>query len=154
MSQELLVVARSLAAPSHTEPDQAALARAVSTAYYALFHALARTAADSLVGEPATEHSAPAWRQTYRALDHGAAKTACSQARKLGFPADIVACAEIFVELQQSRHDADYNPTFTTTQAEAIAAIVDAEAAIDKLARATPKARTAFAILLLLRRRG
>ena len=154
MSQELLAVARSLASPSHPEPGQAALARAVSTAYYALFHALARTAADSLVGEAATELSAPAWRQTYRALDHGAAKAACTHARRLGFPADIAACAEIFIELQQSRHDADYDPTFTTTQAEAIAAIADAEAAIEKLTRATPKDRTAFAILLLLRRRG
>ena len=137
-------------------PDEAALARAVSTAYFALFHALARTAADSLVGPEGTERSTPAWRQTYRALDHGAAKTACSRARSLDFPADIVACAEIFVKLQQSRHAADYDPAFTPTRAEAIAAIADAEAeaAIDKLIRATPKDRTAFAILLLLRRRS
>jgi uncharacterized protein (UPF0332 family) len=154
LSQELLVVARSLASPSHPEPDQAALARAVSTAYYALFHAFARTAADSLVGPAGTERSTTAWRQTYRALDHGAAKTACTQARRLGFPADIVVCAETFIKLLESRHDADYDPTFTTTHAEAMAAIAEAEAAIDKLTRATPKDRTAFAILLLLRRRG
>ncbi len=154
MSADLLAVARSLTAPSHPETDQAAFARAVSTAYYALFHALARAAADNLVGPAGTERSSPAWRQTYRALDHGAAKTACIQADKLGFPREIVACADTFVLLQQRRHDADYDPTFTTTRADAIAIIADAETAIDKLTRATQKDRTAFAILLLLRRRS
>jgi uncharacterized protein (UPF0332 family) len=46
----LIVTARKLAKASPKKPRQADLKRAVSTAYYALFHALAKNAADQLVG--------------------------------------------------------------------------------------------------------
>ena len=50
MSQDLLATARRLAKASPQKPRQSDLKRAISTAYYALFHAMARNAADMLVG--------------------------------------------------------------------------------------------------------
>ena len=57
------------------KPRQADLKRAISTAYYALFHAMAKDAADMLVGVGA-DRPDKAWTQLYRALQHGDAKNA------------------------------------------------------------------------------
>jgi uncharacterized protein (UPF0332 family) len=149
----LIATARKLANASPQKPRQADLKRAVSTAYYALFHAMAKDAADMLVGVGPSRPD-KAWMQTYRALQHGDAKNACTQARNLGFPATIVACAEAFVTLQEDRHQADYDPEYRVRHAEAISAIDLAEGAIRDLKSTPRKDRKAFAVLLLLRKRA
>lgn len=152
MSDDLIGTARRLAKASPRRPRQADLKRAVSTAYYAVFHAIARDAADLIAGTGA-DRPDKAWLQTYRALEHGFASSACKQVRNLGFPDGIVTCARLFVDLQQRRHDADYNPLARISRSEALEAADQAELAIQSL-RATPrKDRRAFAIQLLLRRR-
>ncbi len=83
MADDLIATARRLAKASARKPRQADLKRAISTAYYALFHAIARDAADLLVGT-GKDRPDKAWKQVYRALDHGPAKTACGQLRGLG----------------------------------------------------------------------
>jgi hypothetical protein len=76
----LIVTARKLAHASPQKPRQADLKRAISTAYYALFHAMAKIAADMLVGVGPNRPD-KAWTQAYRALQHGDAKTpACRHA--------------------------------------------------------------------------
>jgi hypothetical protein len=85
MSRQLLGTARRLAKASVGRPRQSDLKRAISTAYCALFHEVARNGADRLVGtgqDPADK----AWRHTYRALNHGDARNACKLLRGLGFP--------------------------------------------------------------------
>ena len=69
-SKGLIVTARKLAHASTQKPRQADLKRAISTAYYALFHAMAKNAADLLVGVGSNRPD-KAWTQTYRALQHG-----------------------------------------------------------------------------------
>ena len=71
-AHDLIATARSLTGLDPRKPTQANLRRAVSTAYYAVFHLLARTAADLLIGR--THNSA--WHLAYRALEHGNAKNA------------------------------------------------------------------------------
>ena len=71
--RDLIATARGLAEGDPRRPSQANLRRAVSTAYYAMFHCLAGTAADLLIGGSRSE----AWHQVYRALEHGSAKGAC-----------------------------------------------------------------------------
>ena len=45
----------------------------------------------------------------YRALEHGKAKHACRQQGVLrAFPMEICRFAEMFVDLQEARHEADY----------------------------------------------
>jgi hypothetical protein len=149
----LIVTARKLANASPRRPRQSDLKRAISTAYYALFHAMAKDAADVLVGVGAARPD-NAWTQAYRALQHGEAKNACLQVRRLGFPAGIVACAEAFVLLQERRHSADYDPNHRVVRADALSAIGYAQSAIEALISAPRKDRKAFAVLLLFRKRS
>ena len=68
---DLLVLADGLARQGgRPSLRQAALRRAVSTAYYALFHALSTVCSDGLVRWSRTDLV----DRTYRALDHGAAR--------------------------------------------------------------------------------
>ncbi len=152
MSADLLATARRLARASPSRPRQSDLKRAVSTACYALFPGLAKDAADVLVGV-GNDRPDAAWAQAYRALDRGAAKTACGQVHNLRFPPGIRSVADTFVILQQSRHDADYAPNHRLTRGEALAAIELAEQALNDLRQAARRDRKALAILLLLRRR-
>ncbi|MBI1779272.1 MAG: hypothetical protein HYR63_28400 [Proteobacteria bacterium] len=152
MDDDLIATAKRLAnASTKKKPKQADLKRAVSTAYYAVFHAMARDAADLLLGV-GQDRPDKAWAQTYRALEHGFAKNACGQVRGLGFPPDICSCADAFVSLQQARHDADYDPSHRVTRAVALAAVAQAEQAIGCLRTAPRKDRKAFAVQLLLKK--
>jgi uncharacterized protein (UPF0332 family) len=89
-------------------PKQGHLRRSISSAYYAMFHALARCCADLLIGGPGSKRSKPAWSQVYRALDHGTAKSACANETMIAkFPREIQEFSRAFVELQLKRHEAD-----------------------------------------------
>ena len=153
MTDDFLATARRLAKASPKKPRQADLRRAISTAYYALFHAIARDAADLIVGTGQSRAEA-AWAHTYRALEHGFAKNACSQMRGLGFPAALCSCADAFANLQQARHNADYDPIHRITRVEALAAIEQAAQAIRDLMASSRKDRRAFAVQLLLKKRS
>lgn len=94
-----------------------------------------------------------AWTHTYRALQHGEAKSACEAVRNLNFPNGIKSCADAFVALQQKRHDADYDPDDRVLRADALDAIQLAEDAVRNL-RAPPKRdRRAFAVQILMKKR-
>lgn len=148
----MIVTAKKLANASPKKPRQADLKRAISTAYYALFHAMAKDAADMLVGVGPNRPD-KAWSHLYRSLQHSDAKNACQGVRNFSFPVSIQSCADAFITLQQKRHDADYDPDFRVLRADAMDSIQMAENAIRDL-RATPrKDRQAFAIQLLLKRR-
>ena len=148
----MIIAARKLANASPGKPRQAELRRAISTAYYALFHAISKDAADLLVGVGPNRPD-DAWTQIYRALQHGEARSACEGVRKLGFPPAIIACADVFAALQQQRHDADYKPNVRVRRAEALDAINAAEKAMASLKSASRKDRIAFVVQLLHRRR-
>jgi hypothetical protein len=63
VSHDLIATARRLAKASPKRPRQSDLKRGVSTAYYALFHALARDCADLLVGAGEARND-PAWHKS------------------------------------------------------------------------------------------
>ena len=100
------VIMRNAVSPTQTE-----LRRAVSSAYYAMFHTLAASNANSLVGASQADRQRWAWQQTYRAADHRPARNKLSRVG-LGdrFPAAIDDFGEVFVAAQQARHSADYDP--------------------------------------------
>jgi uncharacterized protein (UPF0332 family) len=152
VSHELITTAKRLARYGARRPRQSDLCRAISTAYYAMFHTLAKDCADRLIGTGA-RRSNPAWLQVYRALDHGFAKQACQRVGKLGFPRDIVNFANTFESLQIERHRADYDPTARYTRAEVLLTITEAERAIEGLRKVARQDRTAFAALVLLKTR-
>lgn len=86
-------------------PRQSDLKRAESTAYYAMFHAFCQNCADSFVGKSRAAENQNAWRQAYRAVNHGYAKFQCKNKSVIGgFPAEIQDFANQFAESQEKRH--------------------------------------------------
>ena len=148
--RDLLETARRLAHPGAAQPTQADLRRAVSMAYYALFHCLAAAAADLLTGSDRS----PEWRQVYRALEHGKARSACQQQGALrAFPVEIRNFAETFVDLQEARHEADYALEGEYSKPDVLAIITRAEEAIDRCEQADVRHRRGFAVHVLFERR-
>ncbi len=147
---DLIAQARRLAKASERKPRQVDLKRAISAAYYAMFHALARECADTIAGT-GSGRSQAAWVQVYRALEHGVARNACKQAGNKGLSPEIAQFAETFVELQEERHAADYDPQSLYNRAAAITLVSNAAQAIADLGRAARANRRAFVALVLLR---
>ena len=151
----LLRLARRLAEGAHGtrpgRPDPVELQRAVSTIYYALFHALARCVADTLVAKTRTARSQPAWIQAYRAVNHGNVKTQCNKKQQIElFPPDIQTFARFLVEMQYHRHEADYDPMISFTRAQVIRWVNQAEHEIAKFEQVAQKDRQAFAVYVAL----
>ncbi len=153
LGDDLIVTARHLAKARPSKPRQADLRRAVSTAYYAVFHALAHECADRFIGTNKVSRSGEAWTQAYRALEHGFAKRQCERAPKQGFPAKIVQFADAFTALQEERHRADYDPTATYTRAEVLIDVQTAQQAITELRHGSKPDRAAFAVWVTLKAR-
>ena len=151
LPRDLMETARRLTEPGAGQPTQADLRRAVSTAYYALFHCLAGAAADLLIGS-SSHH--PEWRQVYRALEHGNAKRACRQQGAMrALPREIRNFAKTFVDLQDARHQADYAPEGQYLKPDVLAIIIQAEEAIDQFEQADVRRRRSFAVHVLFKRR-
>jgi hypothetical protein len=127
--------------------------RAVSTAYYAVFHALARMCADELIGGSNAKRQA--WGRVYRALEHKAAKQTLLSSEAAAIAPAIVAFGRVFADLQEKRHEADYNPAFFGFFFDETRAQVElARRAITDLNRLGPVERQALATLVLFRSRG
>lgn len=131
-------------------PREVNLRRAVSTTYYALFHCLADCCANMLAGSVQANRSRPAWRQTYRALQHTTARNRCRRDTINRFPSAIRNFAELFVSIQMKRHSADYDPDVTFIKSDVIQDIDEAEDAIMRFNEAPRADRRAFAIYVLL----
>lgn len=121
--RDLLEQAIRLAKLDARRPKQANLRRAISSAYYALFHMLVDEACRAQIG---AHHNQARFRQVLgRAFTHGTMKDACksfgggtlkkSVAKGLPatftIPPEIRNLANIFVDVQETRHVADYDLT-------------------------------------------
>lgn len=149
---DLIKTARNLLESTDGKPRQSNLHRATSTAYYAMFHTLARCAADLLIGGPGSKRSALAWQQVYRALEHGAAKNACLMSDKLAlFPKKIQDFANVFVAMQEKRHKADYDPKAKTRKSEVSTDIDVVEGVIEDFESVSIKDRRAFAAFVIFK---
>ena len=121
--EQLIAISRLLAEPpeygeARGRPQQARLRRAISTAYYAMFHALAENNANTLIGSSSDLRNSEEWTRTYRAINHGTARSQMIASAIDRFPDPISDFAETFVDLQTQRHDADYNPRAAFTRSE------------------------------------
>ncbi|MCE7030254.1 hypothetical protein [Jiella avicenniae] len=88
--------------------NNAARRRAISTAYYAVFHALAKLCADYITRS--ASRSSPEYQRVYRALEHGPLKTVFSRV-PLKDRDRLARIGETLVILQTERHRADYMPS-------------------------------------------
>lgn len=152
--RDLLKTASDLVDVANGKPRQANLLRATSTTYYALFHTLAKTCANLLIGGPGSIKSKPAWRQVYRALEHGYAKNICQNGPKIpNFPQEIQDFANMFVTMQEKRHRADYDPEEKVYKSAVLLDISGVKTAITDFEQAPLKDRRAFAAYVLFRSR-
>ena len=151
----LIRIARQLASGAlgsgRGRPQQDELRRAVSTAYYALFHALATCAADLLIGANRGSRVESLRLQTYRTLEHGYAKSQCESPGIGQFPTEIREFARQFAEMQHRRHDADYNPAITFTRSQVTALINETERKLIAFENASAQDRRAFAVYTTFR---
>ncbi len=143
----LMEAARALA----ERPTQERLRRAISTAYYAMFHTLAATVADLLAGGARR----PAWHRVHRSLEHGRARNACRQGRAMGeFPADIREFARVFVVSQTERQQADYALDGKDYEASVVLEhIVSVEQAIARFEHVDADSRRNFVLHVLFKQR-
>ena len=134
-------------------PRQIRLRRALSTAYYAMFHALCRSNAETLIGSAQVMQGTESWVWAYRALNHGPAKNKMAGYRPNGqIHQDIASFSRVFSNLQEHRHDADYDPRKVYTRREVDTLINQAEVAIETFEAVSARDRRDLAAYLLLAR--
>jgi hypothetical protein len=146
-ADHLLDQAERLAAPLRSgAPRQADLRRAISSAYYSLFHFCLSAVADEFVG--VSQRTSSRYALVYRSVDHRGLKDLCAEARKQtppakyvpyfplgGFDLDIQVFSTAMIELQERRHQADYNPQPRFSTADAQLAIATPSPASSQPAR-------------------
>jgi hypothetical protein len=119
LQHDLLEQAEHLARRELKRPRQASLRRAVSSAYYALFHLLVAEGARRFApAQPAVLRL-----QFRRAFVHSDMRQVCERVIKRPLPTpldalfvsslepELIAVARAFVALQEARHAADYDLT-------------------------------------------
>lgn len=151
--KRLLEQARQLATREKKRPLQVSLRRAVSAAYYALFHLLVREASRSL-----TRTSDTRLRLLLpRAFGHEEMASACRTFAAAGpmpaiiatiypglvVPSEIRVVAQAFIDLQKSRHDADYATHRLWTRTMALSEVERAEQAFSDWEKVRPRSKKA-----------
>ena len=140
LSSDLLAQARFLVGSEPRRPKQASLRRAVSAAYYALFHLLTEDAARSMFGGADATSLRIAASRAFRhttmkkaAKGFGAGNLPEPWRSLLAAPSpQLRSVAATFVDLQQERHRADYDLGRPLTRTEATDLVERVEAAVEE----------------------
>lgn len=165
LHNDLLEQAEQLATLDPRRPKQVNLRRAVSSAYYALFHLLTSEAAALYAQEPGLA------ARINRTFNHGEMKKVSAMIANDKLPkgiqspggayvstddrkVDLKTVANAFVDLQQARHDADYDLSRSFRRQEALAFIGKAREAFEawKRVRSSDDARLYLACFHLWKR--
>jgi uncharacterized protein (UPF0332 family) len=152
--------AEMLVSPSAGRPRQVDVRRAISAAYYAIFHAAITAAADQFIG--VTNRDQSRYGLAYRSVNHTWLRDLCREIQKstpsskfkshapaAGFDPNITSFAAAVVELQEKRHSADYDVMIRMNRSDAALAIAEARAALHRFSTASEPQRSAFLSLLL-----
>ena len=156
IEQSVRLIASSSAGP----PRQVDLRRAVSSAYYAVFHFILTAAADEFVG--ASKRTSKNYSLAYRSVDHRALRDLCLDIKKSTLPAklqrhappngfgpNLLAFSAAFIELQEKRHAADYDPSYQMKTSDAKLMIDTATVALRRFGRASSNRKRVFLSLLM-----
>lgn len=160
MHEDLLEQAKDLLSVDPRKPKQANLRRAVSAAYYALFHYLVDKSARQILG---TAHEKLPYRNVLaRAYSHSDLKRACkafsggtltsSISKSLPdfkVPAEVKALAQALVDLQDQRHTADYDLSATFSRSTCSPLVKQVDAAITGFERMSNTNEKAFFLACL-----
>ena len=134
-------------APAGSAPREA-IHRAISTAYYAVFHAISAINANVQYGVPTNPVSAEAWTNTYRQMRHRFATRSLSR-HLSNLTQDAQHLANGFINLQIARETADYDPNRVMTLAEANYWIGEARAALIAMQAMTAADQQTFSNITL-----
>jgi hypothetical protein len=141
---------------------QADRRRAISAAYYAVFHFTLIAVADQFVGKE--ERETERYALAYRSIDHSKLEGLCKVAstaridRKSkyakfipenGFGESVREFASLLLELKEKRNAADYDPSHWVKIADARRAISAAQSAIQQFGNAHSDETIAFLSLLV-----
>jgi hypothetical protein len=133
-----------------SRPREIVLRRSVSSAYYAVFHALCRLCADELVGV-----TAPIEDRTlvYRSVEHRLLRELRRNPRLSATAQNILAQA---VTLQEKRHLADYDPRPQKFggRAAVLSLAGSAEDVVAEIGSLPPAERKTLAVMLAVARKG
>jgi hypothetical protein len=151
IDDDLLELADHLVSREVRRPKQISLRHAISTAYYAVFHALATMCAKELVG---WSKSWEAVTPIYRSLDHTVARRVFNRALDGAYGEEIVAIGRTFILLQQERYTADYDPQPFSRSREEIRELIDQARRAAQVIRAISREqRLLLAVHLIARQR-
>lgn len=149
---DLLDIADQLAAQNgRPSLRKAAMRRAVSSAYYAVFHELCYVCADQLgVWTKANDLREP----VYRLLDHGIARSRLIGKEAAAISSDILQIGTLFRDLQEARHSADYKSSAMAVSPDwAVSQIAEARRIVELIEALPPDDRLKLAILLVTKAR-
>jgi uncharacterized protein (UPF0332 family) len=161
LQDDLLVQAQQLAQLDARRPKQANLRRAVSSAYYALFHLLTSETSALYAAEPGL---AARINRTLGHLDMKKASTMIGNGKLpralqppsgvYTTPDELKTVAKAFVSLQEARHEADYDLSQTFRRRQVLDYIQSARQAFEawERIRKTDDARLYLACFLLWKR--
>ena len=121
-------------------PSQADMRRAISTAYYALFHTLAASNAELIAGQPQSGMSAYAWERVNRRRDHGGAQNNLRSVLGQLSPSGE-NFARTLIDLQDRRQVADYAPNAQVVRSDTVNIVAQAQTAIRDFAQLTQEER-------------
>jgi hypothetical protein len=146
--------------PPAGPPRQVDVRRAISAAYYAVFHMMMAEAADTMVGR--VHRGTPGYVLVYRSADHKGLRMVCEIAQRHeapqryrtfvpnpGFCEDVRALGRAVISLQERRNTADYDPTNQFRTVHGNQAIDLARTALRHWASAPDAERRTFLMLLL-----
>lgn len=161
-ASDLLAVARLLLSAGTVQPpSEAQLRRAVSTAYYALFHKVLRAGAERFMGA-GTQRSA-GYSLLYRGFNHGRMKAVCDsldvatlsknlqqQLRRTSVSQEARNFVSAFASLQEARHLADYDPLTLFVLSDTADLVDAAEAAMAAFDQIAPEEKADLLALMLV----
>ena len=136
---------------ANPQPTRATTHRAVSTAYYAAFHALMESNASSIIAHPDTDLKVEAWTQIYRMPSHQETRNRLMAARAI-LPEPARSFASALANLYDARINADYNPRRTFDHMAARVWLQRAEIAIAGFLQMPSDTRAAIAAITLTRK--
>lgn len=155
---------RLLAPATGGAARQVDLRRAISAAFYGLFHAVLTAAADHFVG--AGKRHTTQYALVYRSVDHRWLRELAAELNKdtpgkrlrlylpqAGFAPPFALFLPARFELQERRTAAEYDPLFRATRSDALQVVSSARTALQRFQSAEPAEREAFLALVLFRPR-
>ena len=138
--------------PPATQPTRAAVRRAISTAYYAAFHALMESNASCFVGQANNPLTTDAWVRVYRGTRHRDVIDRL-HSEKNTLPPPAQRFADQIKLLQSARIAADYVPTDPSNLQNATNWLNIAATVINDFVQLSREERGAIAVITILGRR-